>query len=59
MDKYLTKKGLITEARTKEVRLAAKNQVRDALKNAIGQVHPSIDQLFEQVYDVMPGHLVE
>jgi len=59
MDKYLTKRGLITPERTAEIRLAAKNAVRDALKNAIGQVHPEIDQLFEEVYDKMPKHIEE
>jgi 2-oxoisovalerate dehydrogenase E1 component alpha subunit len=59
MDKYLTKRGLITPERTAEVRLAAKNSVRDALKNAIGEVHPEIDLLFEEVYDKMPKHIEE
>jgi len=54
MEKYLTKKGLITPERTAEVRLNAKNQVRDALKNSIGEVFPEIDLLFEEVYDQMP-----
>jgi 2-oxoisovalerate dehydrogenase E1 component alpha subunit len=59
MDKYLTKRGLITPERTAEIRLAAKNAVRDALKNAIGEVHPEIDLLFEEVYDKMPKHIEE
>lgn len=35
-EKYLTARGLLTEERTKKLRLDAKNAVRDALKNAAG-----------------------
>lgn len=59
MEKYLTKRGLITPERTAEVRLNAKNQVRDALKNATGEVFPEIDLLFEEVYDKMPNNILE
>lgn len=51
MEKYLMKKGLITAERTAEVRTNAKNQVRDSLKNAIGEVFPPIDLLFDEVYE--------
>ena len=57
MDKYLSSKGLITAERTQKVRNDAKNSVRDALKNAIGELLPPVDSLFEDVYDVMPKHL--
>jgi len=59
MDKYLTRRGMITPEWTASVRLNAKNQVREALKNATGELLPEVDQLFEEVYDVMPKHLVE
>lgn len=59
MDKYLTRRGLITPERTAKVRLEAKNQVRDGLKNAIGELLPEVDNLFEDVYEVMPKHLEE
>ena len=57
MEKYLYKRGLFTPERTAEVRLNAKNAVRDALKNAAGEVFPEIDLLFEEVYDQMPNSI--
>jgi TPP-dependent pyruvate/acetoin dehydrogenase alpha subunit len=57
MDKYLTRRGLITPERTARIRLEAKNQVRDGLKNAIGELLPEVDNLFEDVYEKMPLHL--
>lgn len=59
MEKYLTRRGLITPEWTAAVRLNAKNQVREALKNATGELLPEVDQLFEEVYDEMPAHLIE
>lgn len=59
LDKYLTKRGLITPERTAKLRTDAKNAVRDALKNATGELLPDIDSLFEDVYDGMPKHLAE
>lgn len=59
MDKYLTRKGLITAERTAKVRLEAKNAVRDALKNATGELLPEIDNLFSDVYEKIPLHLLE
>jgi 2-oxoisovalerate dehydrogenase E1 component alpha subunit len=59
MDKYLTRKGLITAERTARVRLEAKNTVRDALKNATGELLPEIDNLFSDVYEEIPKHLLE
>jgi 2-oxoisovalerate dehydrogenase E1 component alpha subunit len=59
LDKYLTRKGLITPERTTKIRLEAKNMVRDALKNATGELLPPVDSLFEDVYDEMPLHLQE
>jgi len=47
MERYLTKRGLITEERTKALRKDALNQVRNALKGATGELLPEVDQLFE------------
>lgn len=46
IEKYLKNKGLLTQERTDKLREDAKNQVRDALKNATGELLPPIDQLF-------------
>lgn len=59
LDKYLTKRGLITPERTTRLRTEAKNMVRDALKNATGELLPEVDSLFEDVYEEMPKHLLE
>lgn len=59
LEKYLTKRGLITPERTASIRQQAKNQVRDALKGATGQLFPEIDSLFEDVYEKLPNNLVE
>lgn len=47
MERYLTKRGLLTEERTKALRKDALNQVRNALKGATGELLPEVDQLFE------------
>lgn len=57
MEKYLTKRGLISAERTKKVRKEALEQVRSALKGASNELLPEIDQLFEQVYEEMPDIL--
>jgi len=59
MERYLTKRGLIDEERTKALRKDALNQVRNALKAATGELLPEVDQLFEQVYEEMPEILKE
>jgi 2-oxoisovalerate dehydrogenase E1 component alpha subunit len=56
-EKYLTKRGLLTEERTKRLRLEAKNSVRDSLKAATGELLPEVDNLFEDVYEEMPQHI--
>lgn len=43
LEKYLTKKGLITEERTKALRKEALEQVRTALKNATNELLPEVD----------------
>lgn len=59
IEKYLTKRGLLTEDRTNALRKDAKDQVRNALKSATLELLPEVDQLFEQVYEDMPDILKE
>jgi 2-oxoisovalerate dehydrogenase E1 component alpha subunit len=59
LEKYLTRRGLINAERTAKLRSEAKNMVRDALKNATGELLPEVDSMFEDVYEKMPNHLVE
>ena len=58
-EKYLTRRGLINEERTKKLRKDAQGQVRTALKNATGELLPPVETLFTDVYDKMPQNLVE
>lgn len=58
-EKYLTRRGLINEERTKKLRTDAKNAVRDSLKAATGELLPEVDSLFEDVYDEIPAHILE
>jgi 2-oxoisovalerate dehydrogenase E1 component alpha subunit len=59
LEKYLTRRGLINAERTAKLRSEAKNMVRDALKNATGELLPEVDSMFEDVYEKMPDNLVE
>ena len=59
LEKYLTRRGLIDEERTKKLRKDALEQVRTALKSATNELLPEVDQLFEQVYEEMPDILKE
>jgi 2-oxoisovalerate dehydrogenase E1 component alpha subunit len=59
LEKYLTKKGLITEERTKALRKDALEQVRSALKNSTSELLPPVDTLFEDVYEKIPPHIEE
>ena len=59
IEKYLTKRGLLTEERTASLRKEARDQVRHALKTATKEQLPEVDQLFEQVYEEMPDILKE
>ncbi len=43
MEKYLTKRGLLTPERNKKLRDDARNAVTDALKNACGELLPDVD----------------
>ena len=59
MEKYLTKRGLVNEERTKNLRKEAMNQVRDALKKSTQEQFPEVDSLFEDVYEKIPHHIEE
>jgi 2-oxoisovalerate dehydrogenase E1 component alpha subunit len=58
-EKYLLRRKLITEDRPKKLREEALQSVRQALKNATGELLPEPDVLFTQVYDEMPDNLIE
>ena len=58
-EKYLLRRGLITEDRPKKLREDAIEQVRTALKNSTAELLPEPDVLFTQVYDEMTDNLVE
>ena len=58
-EKYLLRRGLITEDRPKKLRENAIEQVRTALKTSTAELLPEPDVLFTQVYDEMPDNLVE
>ena len=47
LEKYLTRRGILDEERTKSLRKDALNQVRNALKSATNELLPEVDQLFE------------
>lgn len=59
LEKYLKKKGLLTDERTKALRKEAMEQVRNALKTATSELLPPIDSLFEDVYKDIPYHIEE
>ena len=59
LERYLTKKGLITAEKTEKLRTDAKNSVRESLKASSLMPKPSIDSLFEEVYDQVPYHIEE
>ena len=43
LEKYLTTRGILTPERNKKLRDDARNAVRDALKNACGELLPDVD----------------
>ena len=59
LEKYMKKNGLYDEERTKKLRHDAKIAVRDSLKKASGIRLPPIDELFKDVYEELPAHLLE
>jgi 2-oxoisovalerate dehydrogenase E1 component alpha subunit len=56
---YLQSKKWITENEYKDIIDDAKEQVRNGLKEAMKCKKPSIDTLFEDVYEKIPHHLEE
>ena len=56
-EKYMLKRGLIKEGDSQMIREEAKESVRDALKNSMGVIKPSIDEMFTDVYDELPQSL--
>lgn len=58
-EKYLKRRGLVTDERAKSLRKEAMNQVRNALKTATNELLPEIDTLFEDVYKDIPEHIEE
>lgn len=59
LEKYMKKNGLYDEERTKKLRADAKKSVRDSLKAASNMRLPAIDELFNDVYEELPSHLIE
>jgi len=59
LEKYLRAKGWVGETTQKEIRDQTKKEVREALKKANQELRPSIDHLFNDVYDVLPKNLEE
>ncbi len=56
---YLIKKGWITEAEYKSHVDRYREEVRECLKNALKEKKPSIDSLFDDVYETLPPNLIE
>lgn len=59
LEKYLTRQGLITPEKTEKLRNDAKLSVRESLKAANILLKPSIDNMFEDVYEKVPAHIEE
>lgn len=56
---YLLNKNWITENEYNDIVSNAKEQVRTTLKNALKAKKPSIDSMFEDVYEHMPPNILE
>ena len=56
---YLLKKDWIKEGEYESLKDSSKEEVRESLKNALLRQRPSIDSLFEDVYEKIPANLVE
>jgi 2-oxoisovalerate dehydrogenase E1 component alpha subunit len=54
---YLLKKEWITQKEYEDIAEDAKLQVRSTLKDALEAKKPSVDSLFDDVYDRVPQHL--
>ena len=56
---YLVKKNWITEKEYKQITDSAKEEVRECLKTSLKFKKPSIDSLFDDVYENIPVHLLQ
>lgn len=59
LENYMLKRNLIQADDSSKYREEARNAVRDALKAAIGEKKPPIDDLFNDVYDHLTPNIVE
>ena len=56
-ENFLVGRKIITKELQETLRKEALNDCRDALKSAVNTKMPSIDGLFEDVYENLPQHL--
>ena len=59
LEKYLLREGLITADQNEKLRKDARDAVRESLKAASDLPKPSIDWMFDSVYDGLPKHISE
>ena len=59
LEKYMIKKGLLQEGDSDKYRAQARDTARNALKLATVEKKPSIETMFDGVYDQIPDHLNE
>jgi len=57
LEKYMIKNGLLEEGESDKIRAEARNTARNALKAATVEPKPSIETMFDGVYDKIPDHL--
>lgn len=59
LEKYMLREKLITPDQNEKFRVNARNMVREALKASSDMPKPSIDVMFNGVYDELPDHILE
>lgn len=59
LEKYMLRKGLLKEGDSDKIRSQARDTARNALKLATVEPKPSIETMFDGVYDEIPNHLEE
>ena len=57
LEKFMISKGMIDENFQKEYREEKKLEIRQALKKADAEPKPSLDNLYNEVYDELTPHL--
>ena len=57
LESYMINNNIIDKSFGVELREKARDEARDALKTATGELLPSIDLMFEDVYEKVPNHL--